>query len=114
MSYKEINLRAKTPETAVTEVMYEIASLRADGIGLLRINIIYEAGEELDTETKRIISQIIKLLKNMKQKGSIQFFATEDSFRLSSTEVVFLQNKYPAIFSAHPSREGESFVFVKL
>ena len=80
----------------------------------LRINIIYEAEEEIDTETKRIISQIIKQLKNMKQKGSIQFFATEDSFRLSSTEVVFLQNKYPAIFSGHPSREGETFVFVKL
>ena len=42
MNYKEINLRAKTPESAATEVMYEIASLRADGVGLIRINILYE------------------------------------------------------------------------
>ncbi len=114
MSYREINLRAKTPESVATEVMYEIASHRADGVGLLRINILYDAGEGIDAEKKRILSGIIKLLKNMKQKGSVQFFATEESFRTGSTEVVFLQNKYPEVFSTPPAFDGGAFVFVKL
>lgn len=114
MNYKEINLRAKTPESAATEVMYEIASLRADGVGLIRINILYEESIGVDTETERIFSQIIKILKNMKKKGSVQFFATDDSFRLVTTEVVFLQNKYPDLFSTAPIPNGGPFIFVKL
>ena len=43
MSYKEINLRALTPESAVTEIMYEIAACRADNIDLIRINILENA-----------------------------------------------------------------------
>ena len=37
MSYKEINLRSSTTEGANTEIMYEIATARADLIDLIRI-----------------------------------------------------------------------------
>ncbi|MBO7195900.1 MAG: hypothetical protein J6V80_01045 [Clostridia bacterium] len=110
MKYKELSLRANTPEAAVTEIMYEIAASRADVIELIRLDISQEG-----RDVGKILSSAIKLLKNMKQRGSIQFFATEDSFKRSSTEAVFLQNKYPDMFIGNFSApDGVKFIYIKL
>lgn len=114
MSYKEINLRANSAEAASTEIMYEIASSRADSVDLIRLNAFYDENAEGDIDYKRMLSSIIRLLKVMKQKGSIQFFATSDSFRQSTTEAVFLQNKYPLLFVNPPSVDNGQFVYIKL
>lgn len=114
MRYKELKLRANTPESASTEIMYEIASSRQEDVSLIRFNISYEADDESSTEFKRLFSSVIKLLKSMKQKGSIQFFATSDSFKLATTEAVFLQNKYPDVFPVKENIEGNAFIFVKI
>ncbi len=115
MSYKEILLRSRTADAAVTEIMYEIAACRADGVELIRFNISYGNAMESMNEVGKIISALLRTLKNMKQKGSIQFLATPDSFINGSTESSFLYNKYPSIFSSAPScTDGDSFIFVKL
>lgn len=112
MNYREINLRSLTQQGAATEIMYEIATARADGIDLMRINVFYENEEISDIE--KTISSIIKLLKQMKSGGNIHFFATKDSFARTSTEAVFLQNKYPELFSIHPDIADGSFIYIKL
>ncbi len=114
MSYKEIKLRARTPDATSTEIMYEIAAARADLIDLVRINIFYEEDAEGNTDFNRVYTSIIKLLKNMKQKGSIQFYATRDSFGRYTTEAVFLQNKYPELFSVEPKIDNGDFIYVKI
>ncbi len=114
MSYKEYTLRAPSPEAASTEIIYEIAASRADGVDLIRINFSYNENDVGNTDFKKLISSVIKLLKAMKQKGTIQFFATADSFRLSTTEAVFLQNKYPELFSVSPKTENGAFIYVKI
>ena len=53
MNYRMINLRAEMPEAAATEIMYEIAASRADGVDLIRLNI--ETHED-STESKKKIS----------------------------------------------------------
>ena len=110
MGFKEINLRSDMADTAVTEIIYEIASCRADFCDLLRINIDMSL-----PEGKKIKSQAIKTLKAMKQRGSIHFFATQDNFDRMGTEAVFLLNKYPELFSA-TSKENEitAFIYVKI
>lgn len=115
MIYKEILLRSKSADAAVTEIMYEIAACRADGVELIRFNISYGDDMESMNDGGKIISLLLRTLKNMKQKGSIQFIATPDSFKMGSTESSFLYNKYPSLFSTAPTcADGESFVFVKL
>ena len=113
MSYKEINLRSLTPEGTVTEIMYEIATARADRVDLIRINSVCHKTEE-SFDSKKVFSSIIRLLKTMKQNGSIHFFATLESFNRSTTEAVFLQNKYPELFSVQPEVENGEFVYIKL
>lgn len=109
MSYKELSLRAELPEGAVTELMYEIASCRADDADLIRINI-----DATLPEIKKILSASLKTLKAMKEKGSIQFYATKESFDLMRTEAVFLQNKYPDLFSEIISSENQVYIFIKI
>lgn len=112
MSYREINLRATSPEAAGTEIMYEIAACRADGSDLIRLNI---NDMEDSGDTKRLFSSVLRLLRGMKQKGSVQFFATRVDFLGSSTEAVFLQNKYPELFSPMPAEsDGSLYIFVKI
>ncbi len=113
MNYKEFNLRALTPDSASTEIMYEIATARADKVDLLRINVIY--GErEGSVDIKKTLSHISKLLKSMKQNGTIHFFATPDSFTLGRTEAVFLQNKYSEHFLNMPQIDEGTFIYIKL
>ena len=112
MNHREINLRANSPESAITEVRYEIAGCRADGIDLLRINILFSKGEESDT--KKIMSTVIKVLKEMKAGKGISFFATEASFKNSTTEASFLQNKYPHVFSSFGEKTDSEYIYVKL
>lgn len=112
MNYREINLRSLTQQGAATEIMYEIASARADGVDLMRINVFYE--EDNIPEINKTFSSIIKLLKQMKQGGAIHFFATKDSFAHTSTEAIFLQNKYPELFSIQPDIQGGAFIYIKL
>lgn len=115
MSYREINLRSVSADAAATEIMYEIAAARADGVELIRFDISYSDGSKTITEWKRIVSSAIRLLKGMKQKGSIQFIATPESFEVGSTESSFLYNKYPSVFETAPTvANGEIFIFVKL
>ena len=115
MSYREINLRSVSADAVATEIMYEIAAARADGVELIRFDISYSDGSKTMIDGKRIISSAIRVLKGMKQRGSVQFIATPESFENGSTESSFLYNKYPSIFETAPTvRDGESFIFVKL
>ena len=114
MCFKEINLRSVTPDGAVTEIMYEIATCRADGVELIRFNISLSNSFD-NMEVRKILPNVIRTLKNMKQKRSIQFIATPESFENKSTESRFLSNKYPHLFESIPVvKEDESFIFVKL
>jgi hypothetical protein len=112
MNYKELNFRSKTPDAAATEIMYEIATARADGIDLFRINFSLDEGEGIDG--KKIFLTVIKLLKNMKQNGNIHFFATHDSFTHGTTEAVFLKNKYPDHYEILHDIKDTKFVYIKL
>ena len=115
MSYREIGIGADSSESAATEIMFNIAACRVDGVDLIRIDLpIVEEGK-ISRDGKKMLFSITRLLKDMKQKGSIQFFATEDSFARSTTEAVYLQNKYPALFSSIPERVSDQvFIFIKL
>ena len=113
MNYKEFTLRAELPEQISTEILFEIASARADGIELLCINIFNEDKEY--TLPKKQQGTVIKLLKNLKGEGRIQLFATSNSFNEHKTEAYFLQNKYPEIFnSSSTDFLDESKVYIKI
>ena len=104
MILKEINLRAENSESAATEIMFEVAGARADGIELLRINITDSTG--------KILSGVVKLLKEMKRKGLIQFYASAKSFSDNTTEANYLINKYSDVIGTQNG--GEDFLYIKI
>ncbi|MBE6534312.1 MAG: hypothetical protein E7678_05015 [Ruminococcaceae bacterium] len=111
MIYKEITLRADLPEQVSTEIMFEIASARADSTELLCINIFNE-DKSYDFQKKHRAA-VIKGLKALKGEGKIQLYATSDSFLEKKTEAYFLQNKYPYIFTNEYACD-ENKIYVKI
>ena len=110
MSEKVVKLKEKTASSCLTEMMYEVASARAEGIGLLKLIIADDSAEN-----KKIVSSIIRRLKQMKQSNQIQLFVTPDAFFKGATEAVFLLNKYPNIsISDLEFKEAENFIYVKI
>ena len=107
MIIKEFTLGSALPDQIFTEIMYEVASAWSDRADLVRINFI--SG---DTE-KKIVNSAVKILKKMKADGRIQFFATKEGFISSSTEAVFLNNKYPEHFSSSENSDS-NFIYIKL
>ena len=112
MKYKVIELKNYVPAAAKTEIMFEIASERASGTELVRFNI-----KRIDDERayRRAVSAFLRLIKQMKERGAVQFFATPESFSELSTEARFLLNKYPDLFADIPTEdESGTFVYVRV
>ena len=113
MELKNVELLIKNPPDVLTEITYEVASARADGIELMCFTIKVDDAEELSD--RRVSSAVTKVLKGLKEKGLIQFFATPSDFKRGSTEASFLINKYPTFFDNLPREcDGFDFVYVKI
>ena len=112
IEYKEFDLQSSAKEKIKTEIMYEIASARADNAEFVRINI--NLGDQ-SAENRKSVSATINTLKDMKKDRRIQFFATEDNFKHMSTEAIFLLNKYPDHFeNMKKDMEEETFIYAKI
>ena len=64
MQYKTINLKGREPGELTTEVMFEIASARADGEELVKFNIPSE--EALGSFYKKNLNELKRTFKKMK------------------------------------------------
>ena len=111
MEYKIIELNPEAPDPTV-EVRYAVASERAGGAELLRIDV---PASENEKEQSRRLSSVSKILKQMKDERLIQFFATAKSFKSSSMEAEFLLNKYPGAFPLAPEEnEEQNYFYIKI
>lgn len=114
MKYKIIDFSGAQPRDLITETMFELASARADGVEIVRFNMPL-LHEEAGNLAKKNLNVVLKTLKNMKVTGQIQFFATPDSFKSSSTEAIFLLNKYPDIFeNTKDERDTDTYIYIKI
>ena len=111
--YKEINLKSNTQEKIITEILFELAVARADGIQIVKLNIPDCDNEDEFCPIERKMQGIVKLFKNMKRKNMIQLYSTPESFLFQTTEAVFLLNKYPSL-SAVVASNSDFWFIIKL
>ena len=69
-----------------TEIMFFIAEAKATGRDLIKLE-----AEEKQRNT------VAKILRTAKKEGIIQLFIFSDALEEKTTEVAYLQNKYPDI-----------------
>ncbi len=112
MIYKEISLNSELKDSIDTEIMYEIASARADGVELIKLNISNESSD-LSNASKNL-STVIRRLKAMKQGGQIQFYAGKTDFTVMSTPAHFLLNKYPEYIWKTGREDDCEYLYIKL
>ena len=111
MNYKVIELDSMSADHTV-ELRFAVASERAEGTELLRVDIPFSENEK---EHVKIMSSITKTLKQMKEERLIQFYATKKSFSSATTESQFLLNKYPSVFICGiTDNMNADFVYIKL
>lgn len=112
MKYINLTLKSKTVVNAATEIMFEVASRRTDGVELLRYDVFRNEDER---GFEKLTAGIVRILKNMKSRGSIQFFAASENFKRGGMESQFLINKYPELFVENPEdNENSTFFYIKL
>ena len=112
MKYKTIKLLGNNSQELSTEAAFEIAVAKADGEELIKFNAQDSEDDASYTATKKIAA-LKKILRSMKESRKIQFYATAESFDKSSTEAVFLINKYPDILENITVNQGE-YIYIKL
>ena len=113
MNIKQLNFTVDNIDTLLTEIMFEIASCRADGYEVVCLNLHFLCEDAPSTATKSK-DAVTKGLKGMKQKGLIQFFASNKSFANGATEASFLINKYPELLNDIENHDCEDYFIVKL
>ena len=109
MIYTTLDLLYSDADKIKTEIMFTVATERASGTELIRFNL--PPYEDEQTE-KRLNSSILRILRAMKERGAIQFFANPENFENSGMESRFLLNKYPEVFEN--TNLGVRFIFVKI
>ncbi len=111
MKYKNYRLTSETGSSVSTELMFEIASARVSGIELIR----FELPKNDEKRAGKLRAAVLRILRMMKGRGQIQFFATEDAFSSSTTEAQFLLNKYPELTEEFSAVDAEAHrIYVKL
>ena len=112
MIYERITLKNKTVVNAATEIMFELATKRAERVELLRLDLIRSEGER---EFERLVAGVKRVLKNMRSRRQIQFFVTPESFTEQTTEIQFLLNKYSDyVNDKEEPAEGTTYFYIKL
>jgi len=108
MSVKTEILTGRDSGQMKTEIMFFIASAKSCKAELFKIWIqpVFNGDREL-----RRIESAARILRNLKQRGSIQLFASSVDFDTALTEVEYLKNKFPNITEI--TNDGTFFV-VKL
>ena len=101
--FKTITLKGDNTQNINTELYFELASARAEKCEVVAIST--------ECSTEKVESLVVSALKKMKTASSIQFYATPESFKLPSTEAVFLLNKYPDVFIGDCCYQ---YIYVKL
>ena len=105
---KTIDLAERTAPLLLTEILFNLASERAESTEVIRFDLI----ESDQTIRQRAFSAALKILKAQKREGKLQLVATPQSFSEPSTEGQYLLNKYPSL--PIPTGEELEYLFVKL
>ncbi len=108
MNIRSQTVTGKSLRELTTEIMFFVASSRAVNEEIFVLDIKPASLGELDL---RRFESVARILKDLKRKGIIQFFASSRDFDSSLTEIEYLKNKYPDIIET--KRDG-MFYAVKL
>ena len=106
--YLDINLAGTCRAELDTEVKFNIASARADGVELVRLGLPLSRD---DRNNSRLLCCLVKVLRSMIRDGAIQFYETDEGFTTSTTEAKFLDNKYSEFII--PSNNDYKYIYVK-
>ena len=93
MNCKKCALDYMKPDYLMTELRFNIAAARAEKMELIYLELVAEE----DRVRRRQYTSVLVRLRELKREGVIQFFAAEGDFSDSTTEAVYLLNKYPEL-----------------
>lgn len=94
MKYNTYILKNPSEKTLSTEIMFYVASERANRAELLRLLVSLEISE---SDRERVILNSLKILRRIKKQGRIQLFVTPRDYEEPTTEAKYMHNKYPDI-----------------
>lgn len=98
-------LHSTEPRALYTELLFAVACARVEGQPILRF--LPEGGEG-----ERCWRMALRVLKNMRRDGRIDFYATSADVASGTTEGHYLENKYPDCLA--PAGDPAPYLYVKL
>lgn len=105
--FKKAVIECYNDTSVKTEILFNIASTRASGSKLLRLDFI---NKEKMSNFRHNMKIMLSLLREIKLEGRIVCYATERTFEKMKLEAEFLYNKYESFIDL--SKESEDVVFV--
>ena len=94
MIIRSETVTGKTLKELTTEIMFFVASSKALKNEIFVLDIKPTPSEESNLRRAELVARV---LKDLKRRGMIQFFAASSDFDSTLTEIEYLKNKYPNI-----------------
>lgn len=110
MNYSRIKLRERNYTALLTEIMFTVASERAVGTELIRLEI----PSPKDKNDTKAYPAVTRILKSVKKKGIIQLYVPKEDLPEATTEAEYMMNKYESIISDDPCSEDGRYIYIKI
>ena len=85
-------IKGKNSDQITTEIIFFVTSAKTLEYDLIKLNLKLIENRELDEKRKALSD---KILKSIKRRGMIQLYISAADFESTSTEAIYLGNKYP-------------------
>lgn len=100
-------ITGKNADQITTEIIFFLTSAKTLGYDLIKLNMKSIENRELN-EKRKALSE--KILKSVKRRGMIQLFISSVDFENTSTESIYLCNKYPDLKLTMQGDGEDSFI----
>lgn len=90
MNYNTFILKNTVSSLMENEILFAVASARAQGKPFLKLEFDVRQGEKAE-------QCAAKILRALKKRGRIEFFVAAKELGGASTEAQYIRNKYPTI-----------------
>lgn len=107
MNIINYEITGKNADQITTEIMFFVTSAKTLNYDLITLSLKSIENKELDEKRKSLAD---KILKSVKKKGIIQLYISCLDFESTSTEAVYLKNKYPDLILSPTNANENSFI----
>ena len=110
MIYYKVELRERNYSALLTEIIFNVASMKAVSAELVRFDI----KKPQDKNDSKAYPAAMRIMKYAKKRGIIQIYVNDEILSKNTTEALYIKNLYGDFIDGEIRPDGYDFIYVRI